>query len=61
MKIPKKIQIMDTEIEVKFQKDLSSRENMTGAAEYRYHAIRLQNNVDGRYRKQSEIEQTFFH
>ena len=61
MKIPDKIQIMDCEITVEYDKKLSFEAGCCGLAAYRENKIFLQPSTEDFPRPDCDIEKTFFH
>jgi len=61
LRIPKRFQLMGQTIEVVYDASLNDVDDNVGQTRYRRNQIALQKNVEGVFRPQSKIEQTFCH
>jgi len=61
MKIPKQFNLLGQTITVEMVEDLIQEDDIQGEAHYRFNRIKLQKNVKGQKRQNTQVEASFCH
>ncbi|QGH72323.1 MAG: BSP peptidase [Podoviridae sp. ctg2L5] len=61
MKIPKEFKLVGQTIKVKFESRMAQKDDIQGAAHYRFNELHIQPNSNGHKRTREQIEETFCH